>query len=81
MFFSRNAEECFNQLQGLQSAVGQYWFGIDTFEIDNFLRFGTMPFALTIKNLERTHVLVQELIDKVIEKDLFEMGKFDAATI
>lgn len=81
LFFSRNAEECFNQLQGLQSAVGQYWFGVDNFEIDNFLRFGTMPFALTIKNLERTHVLIHELIDKVIEKDLFEMGKFDAATI
>jgi len=81
LFLSHNAEECFTQLQGLQNAVEQYWFGVDNLEIDHFLRFGTMPFALTIINLERTHVLTHELIDKVIEKDLFEMGKFNVATI
>jgi uncharacterized protein len=81
LFFSQNAQDCFKQLQCLQRTVDQYWYGIDSLEIDRFMRFGTMPFALTIKNQERVHVLIHELIDKVVEKDLFEIEKFDASTI
>src|SRR3989339_544043 len=81
LFFSKNAEEGFNQLKKLQGIINKYWYGIDLMEIDNFMRFGSMPFALTIKNQERIHALINELIDKVIEKDLLEIEKFDSTTI
>lgn len=57
------------------------WFDIDCLEIPKYLRFGTMPFALTIRDENKVHTLINELIDKVVGKDLFELGKFSADTI
>lgn len=81
LFYSSSADECFPQLAGLKTQVNEYWFGIDSLEIDRYLRFGTMPYALTIKGEERMHILTNQQIDRVVERDLPELGKFDAATL
>jgi hypothetical protein len=54
---------------------------VDRLEINNYLKFGTMPFALTIRDENRILNLINELIDKIIKKDLFELGKFSTETI
>jgi predicted AAA+ superfamily ATPase len=81
LFASESAEACFAQLQQMQGQVTEYWSAIDRLEIDRFIRFGTMPFALTIQNETRTQVLTNQLIDKVVEKDLSDQGKFNKETI
>jgi len=50
-------------------------------EVDRYLRFGTMPYALTIKDEQRVHILTNQQIDRVVEKDLPELGKFDRDTL
>lgn len=80
-FYSADAEECFSRLKGLKAQVNKYWFGIDNLEIDKYLRFGTMPYALTIKDEQRIHTLTNQQIDRVVERDLPELGKFDTATL
>ncbi|MFH1705453.1 MAG: ATP-binding protein [Patescibacteria group bacterium] len=81
LFYSRDAEECFSRLAGLKAQVNKYWFGVDSLEIDRYLRFGTMPYALTIKDEQRVHTLTNQQIDRVVEKDLPELGKFDTNTL
>ena len=81
LFFSSNADQCFSRLAQLQAQVNKYWFGIDSFEVDRYLRFGTMPYALTIKDEQRIHSLTNQQIDRVIERDLPELGRFDTATL
>ncbi len=81
LFYSSDAEECFSRLTGLKVQVNKYWFGIDSLEIDKYLRFGTMPYALTIKDEQRIHILTNQQIDRVVERDLPELGKFDTATL
>jgi predicted AAA+ superfamily ATPase len=81
LFASDSAEACFTQLQQIQSQVTEYWSAIDRLEIDRFVRFGTMPFALTIQDETRTQVLTNQLIDKVVEKDLSDQGKFNKETL
>lgn len=81
LFFSEDAESCFNNLQNLSNQVTQYWVNVDRLEIDKFMRFGTMPFALTVQDETRVQTLTNQLIDKVVEKDLTEQGKFTSETI
>ncbi len=81
LFASDSAETCFAKLQSIQNQITQYWSTIDRLEIDRFMRFGTMPFALTIQDENRTQVLTNQLIDKVVEKDLSHYGKFNQDTI
>lgn len=40
-----------------------------------------MPYALTIKDEQRIHTLTNQQIDRVVERDLPELGKFDTATL
>ncbi len=80
-FYSENANKCFISLKNIQDKVNNYWSGIDQLEIDKYLRFKTMPFALAIKDEDRIHALTNELIDKVINKDLLELNKFTPETI
>ena len=81
LFYSTNAQQCFLRLKGLETQVRKYWFGIDSLEVDSYLRFGTMPYALTIKDEQRMHILTNQQIDRVVEKDLSELGKFDTNTL
>jgi len=81
LFYSANAEQCFSNLKDVEMQVKEYWFGIDRLEVDRYLRFGTMPYALTIKNEQRVHILTNQQIDRVVEKDLPELGKFDTDTL
>jgi hypothetical protein len=81
LFYSSDADECFSRLVGLKAQVNKYWFGVDSLEVDRYLRFGTMPYALTIKDEQRIHILTNQQIDRVVERDLPELGKFDTATL
>lgn len=81
LFFSPNANICFSDLKSLEKNKNDYWFGIDNLEINKYLKFGTMPFALTIKDENKILNLTDELIEKVIKKDLFELEKFSVNTI
>ena len=40
-----------------------------------------MPYALTIKDEQRIHTLTNQQIDRVVERDLPELGKFDTDTL
>ena len=78
---SPNAGACFSRLKGIQRAKDDYWLGIDTLEINQYLKFGSMPFALAIRDKNQVRELINELIDKVIKKDLFEVEKFTTGVI
>lgn len=81
LFYSTDAEQCFSDLKNMEAQVKKYWFGIGSLEIDRYLKFGTMPYALTIRDEQRMHVLTNQLIDRVVEKDLPELSKFDTDTL
>jgi len=81
LFYSSDGDECFSRLAGLKAQVNKYWFGIDSLEVDRYLRFGTMPYALTIRDEQRMHTLTNQQIDRVVERDLPNLGKFDTATL
>ena len=81
LFQSKQAKDCFSQLQKLKNNVNKYWLGVDRLEIDNYIKFGSMPYSLTIKEQDRIYEVINETIDRIIEKDLPSLNKFDSNTI
>lgn len=81
LFYSDNAESCYQTLGTLQKDVTAYWRDVDSMEISKYLKFDTMPFALRIDDENKSQALMNELIDRVIEKDLLELDKFSSETI
>ncbi|MBU0722287.1 ATP-binding protein [Patescibacteria group bacterium] len=81
LFYSKSADACYANLNNIQKDVKKYWLDVDQLEINKYLKFDTMPFALCIDDENKSHALMNELIDRVIEKDLFELNKFSVETI
>jgi len=81
LFNSSSAEDCFSKLKASQKDKNDYWRGIDSLAVRQYLKFGSMPFVLDIKEERQMQKLTNELIDKVVKQDLFEMGGFAVKTI
>jgi len=81
IFYSADANKCFQQLESIQLQANQYWQQIDILEIDQYLKFKTMPFMLNVNDEEHCFSLTNGIIDRVIEKDLMEYGKFSSNTL
>ena len=81
LLYSNNVDFCYAELDKISKEVSQYWQGLDRMEIDRHLRFTTMPFVLHEKNEELFSILTNEIINKVIERDLPEINKFKQNTL
>jgi uncharacterized protein len=81
LFFSASAEEAYEKLKIMKPEVNQYWSKIDRLEIKQYLTIGTLPFALNLKDQSQVFDAISLLLDKVISKDIADLGKFDAKTL
>src|SRR3989339_1049779 len=81
IYFSKNAEEVFENLFNIQNQVNQYWSEVDRYDVRKYLSYGTLPFALTMPNETTIYDSISLLLDKIIKLDLPSLGKFDTATL
>ena len=81
IFDSPDAKSCYSNLKKLEKDINRYWMDIDRLEIDRYLKFGTMPFAIKIEDEGNIYNFINELIDRVVEKDIIELGRFNIDTI
>lgn len=81
VLYSPDANACYNKLKSVASDIKDYWLSVDKMEIDKYLRYGTMPFAIHEENENTCAYLANEIIDRVIEKDLPELRKFNQNTL
>lgn len=76
-----SAEDLYKQLKKLESEVNKYWSGIDRFEVDNYLKYGSLPFALQYTEEPLIYEQIEQTLTNVINKDIPQMGKFDSTTL
>lgn len=81
LYFSNNGSDAYKKLQKLQSPVLQYWSQVHPLEIQNYLTRGTLPFALEIKNQATLFAGINDLLDKIILKDIQSLRSFDQQTL
>lgn len=81
LYSSTSAEEVYRKLQAETRLVTNYWKGIDRFEIDRYLKYGSLPFALNLSNEQLIYQQIQRLIENIINKDVSELNNFDKPTL
>lgn len=81
LYGSRTAAECFELLKAQELRVNQYWAKIDRQHWPYYLAAGTLPFALAEKKLQNVYEAVLASVDKVVTKDIQQLGRFSSDTI
>jgi len=80
LYDSSNAEEVFNKLKSLEKTVNKRWEDITKKDVDQFLSIGTLPFTLRLTPTD-VYDRVSLLVDRMINKDIQELGKFNEQTL
>lgn len=80
LYDSASAEEAYTRLVALTPAAVQQWNKYNEKDINDFLGTGTLPFTLRAPTLN-IYDRISLLIDRMINKDIQELGKFDAQTL
>lgn len=88
LFQSKNFEELILALkdQKIQEKVDEYYTKFNPIQIDNYVKYGTMPNNLILPTGDNFDLINQvslnnQLLDRIIEKDFVEFGNFRQETI
>lgn len=81
LFNAESAKDAFNKLKKYEQSVLNAWSSIDRHYIDEYLKIGTLPFAIPIKDEVRVYQTITLLLDKVINQDVQSQGRFDTKTL
>ncbi|MBI5230463.1 MAG: ATP-binding protein [Candidatus Magasanikbacteria bacterium] len=81
IFASESAKEAYTKLKSFEQSVFSFWSQVDRNYIDEYLKIGTLPFAIKIKDETRVYQTINLLLDKVINQDVQSLGRFDTNTI
>lgn len=81
LFNADSAKDAFEKLQRYQQSVMSVWSSIDRHSVDEYLKIGTLPFAIRMKDEARVYQTISLLLDKVINQDVQSLGRFDAKTL
>lgn len=81
IYFSSNAKDVYEKLDKMQGVVNSYWSKVDRKDVDRFLTFGSLPFALQLPSEVAIYDAIALLLDGIIKKDLSMLGSFDVKTL
>lgn len=81
LFESASAEDVFVNLKKTEQAVRKYWTGIDRLEIDRYMKYGTLPFAIKLLNEGLVYDQIKKIIDRVISMDIAQIGQFNSEIV
>lgn len=81
LFNSISARDVFEKLKKVESAVNSYWTGIDTDEVNKYLKYGTLPFTIQLPEEALIYARINQTLNNVLTKDVPELNKFDKTTI
>ncbi|MDR0590979.1 MAG: ATP-binding protein [Candidatus Nomurabacteria bacterium] len=81
LYSSQSAKECYERLSVLKNDVDRYWSKVDRRHWTYYIAAGSLPFALSEKTIGDVYESVLASVDKVITKDIPELGRFSSDTI
>lgn len=81
LFNAESAKDAYGKLKNIEQNVLSVWASIDRHYIDEYLKIGTLPFAIRVRDEARVYQTITLLLDKVINQDVQSLGRFDAKTL
>lgn len=64
-----------------ETVLNQFWTRVDPLNIDRYLAYGSLPFALEMQNPNDVYESVKNLIEKIVYQDLKKIESFDLKTL
>ena len=81
LFVADSAKDAYEKLKKIEPSVVSAWSSIDRHYVDEYLKIGTLPFAIRMKDEVRVYQTITLLLDKVINQDVQSLGRFDTKTL
>ncbi len=81
LFNADSAKDAYEKLKKYEQNVMSAWSSIDRHYVDEYLKIGTLPFAIRMKDEARVYQTISLLLDKVINQDVQSLGRFDTKTL
>ncbi len=80
LYASSSAREAYDRLAEAKPPVNEYLIKVGLMQLNEYLKLGSLPFAIPMKEEREVYDSVSSMIEKVIYKDLGTIGKFDRGT-
>ncbi len=81
LFNSKTGEEAYDNLQSLQWKVDSYWKGIKDSDIESYLKYGTLPSAIALRQEPLIYSQINQTLNSVLNRDVPQLNTFDKQTI
>jgi uncharacterized protein len=78
LYESKTAHEVHDGLKKLENRTRKYWLGIERQEVDRYMKYGTLPFAIKLENEGLAYEQIKKVIDRIISIDVPYLGRFDS---
>lgn len=72
------AKDVYESLRELEPSINRYYLGIERQEFAKYLRFGTLPFMVSLQNEALVYDQINKTLDRIINSDVAQTGKFGA---
>lgn len=76
ILFSASAHAVFEELSHLQTTINSSMLGINEFEFEQYLNFGSLPFMVSLKNEAIAYDQINKIIERIIIADIALIGNF-----
>jgi predicted AAA+ superfamily ATPase len=81
IFNSTSAQEVYETLRQLKTKMDQFWLGIGRQETDRYMKFGSLPFMVTLNNEALVYDQINKTLDRIINSDVARTGQFASEII
>lgn len=76
VFESESAKDVFDKVKNLETKINLYYYGLDKNEIDKYLRYGSLPFMVSLKNEALVYDQINKTLDRIVNGDVAKTGRF-----
>jgi hypothetical protein len=76
LFSSASAEDAYHGLRADQRAVTRYLAGVRPSDVEQYLRVGTLPFAIPYSDQEDVYEKLLDIVEKTVCEDITMMMRF-----
>ncbi|MFH1542415.1 MAG: AAA family ATPase [bacterium] len=81
LFESTSAGEVYRGLHLLESKINSYLSDVNKLEVDNYIRYGTLPFMVAINNEALIYDKIEKNVERIISLDVAPFSNFSSEIV
>lgn len=78
IFESVSAQEAFNGLNKLENRVNNYLSEVNRLEVENYIRYGTLPFMVAVNNEALVYDKIEKNVERIVSIDVAQSANFSS---